>query len=248
MARKVYCNNTSCKFHCKGDMCDTTVKIGSNGVCQSFEKGFVYYFHKVWNALGNSNFIDITKMDDDLRIGLYYVMNVYHIGFSEMEWGLCRMLQLKEGEDSPPMKYEDIIAKGMDDEVFHRLYQEFQEGKPPEIKKEKPKKETQPFGWLSPSGDFIEGDFAEHEEVAERIIEKKGFGEEYNEWLMKNETAYTCRDFLSEVKGYCLIHNPAGAGGYIVSNVKPLTKKQKEFLYGYFMDMGDRFKAEQYIE
>lgn len=27
-----------------------------------------------------------------------------------------------------------------------------------------------------------------------------------------------------------------------------LTKQQKEFLYGYFMDMGDRFKAEQFVD
>ena len=32
------------------------------------------------------------------------------------------------------------------------------------------------------------------------------------------------------------------------SNVKPLTKKQKEFLYGYFIDIGDKFKANQYID
>ena len=58
---------------------------------------------------------------------------------------------------------------------------------------------------------------------------------------------YTARDFLSEVKGYVLIHNPAGSGNYIVSHVKPLTKKQKDFLYGYFMDLGDKWKAEQYL-
>lgn len=248
MARKVYCNNTSCKFHCKGDMCDTTVKIGSNGVCQSFEKGFVYYFHKVWDALGNSNFIDMIKMNDDLRIGLFYVLSVYHIGFSEMEWGTCRMIQLKDGENGPPMKYEDIIAKGIDDEVFNRLYREFQEGKLPEIKKEKPKKESQPFGWLSPTGVFTEGDFAEHEEVACDIVRKKGWVEEFREWDDNSYDVKLRRDFLADVKGYCLIHNPMGNGGYVVSNSKPLTKKQKEFLYGYFMDIGDRFKAEQYIE
>lgn len=56
------------------------------------------------------------------------------------------------------------------------------------------------------------------------------------------------RDFLSNVKGYCLIHNPTADGGYLVSYIKPLIKKQKDFLYGYFSDMGDRFKAEQYIK
>ena len=55
------------------------------------------------------------------------------------------------------------------------------------------------------------------------------------------------RDFLAEVKGYCLIHNPSGTGGYIVTNIKELTKKQRGFLYDYFTDMGDRFKAEQFL-
>lgn len=248
MARKVYCKNTGCKHHKSGDCCDTTVKIGSSGRCGSFEKGFVYYFHLVWDALGNANYIDVIKLNDDLRIGLFYVLSVYRLGFSEMEWGTCRMIMLKDGEKGPGLRYEDIIAREMDHDAFDRLFKEFQEGKLPGIQKEKPKKASQPFGWLSPTGKFTEGDFAEHEEVAERIIEKEGFGEEYNEWLMDGEEGMTCRDFLSNVKGYCLIHNPAGVGGYIVSNVKQLTKKQKEFLYGYFIDIGDRFKAEQYID
>lgn len=79
----------------------------------------------------------------------------------------------------------------------------------------------------------------------------KGFVDEYWKWVKENgdnEIGHLMRDFLSEVKGYCLIHNPTGCGGYIVTNMKSLTKRQKEFLYGYFMDMGDRFKAEQFIK
>ena len=56
------------------------------------------------------------------------------------------------------------------------------------------------------------------------------------------------RQFLAQVKGYCLIHNPSGTGGYIVTYIKELTNKQREFLFDYFMDMGDRFKAEQFWE
>lgn len=83
------------------------------------------------------------------------------------------------------------------------------------------------------------------------ICEKNGFTEEYWEWVKEtgdNEIGHLMRDFIAEVKGYCLIRNPTGCGGYIVTNMRNLTKKQKEFLYGYFMDMGDRFKAEQFIE
>lgn len=44
MARKVYCENTSCNHHKSGDVCDTTVKIGSNGKCKSFEKDLCIIF------------------------------------------------------------------------------------------------------------------------------------------------------------------------------------------------------------
>lgn len=98
--QKITCNNSSCKHHGKDGKCDTCITITSSGKCGSFEKGFVYYFHIVWDALGNKNFIDMVEVQQnpDLRIGLYYVMDCYGLGFSEMEWGTCRMLMLKNGE------------------------------------------------------------------------------------------------------------------------------------------------------
>lgn len=173
MARKVYCENTSCKHHKSGDVCDTTVKIGSNGKCKSFEKGFVYYFHRVWDELGNSNYIDFVKInrDDDLRIGIFMVCKVYGISFSEMEWGLCRILMFKESEKGEPLHYKDIVAREMNHKEFDKLFRDFQNGILPGVVHEKPNKDSQPFGWLSPMGEFTEGDFAEHEEAAERIIE-----------------------------------------------------------------------------
>ena len=53
---------------------------------------------------------------------------------------------------------------------------------------------------------------------------------------------------MSEVKGYCLIHNPAMDGGYIVTHIKPHTKKQREFLYNYFAEMGNMARASMYLE
>lgn len=248
MARKVYCENTSCKHYRGKDVCDTTVKIGSNGKCKSFEKGFVYYFHRVWDELGNSNYIDFVKInkDDDLRIGIFMVCKVYGISFSEMEWGLCRILMFKESPKGEPLHYDDIVSREMNHEEFDKLYRDFQNGILPGLTQEKPKKVSQPFGWLAPDGRFTEGDFGEHEKSAYEIIKERGMISEYREW--RTNRLKLARDFLAEIKGYCLIHNPAGSGEYIVSSVKPLTKKQKEFLYGYFTDIGDRFKAEQYIE
>lgn len=179
--RKIECNNKSCKHHVYDGKCDTCIVLDEAGKCQSFEKGFAYYFHIVWNALGNKNFID--------------------------------------AEDQ---------SKQRESKVQHKE-----------------------FGWLSPEGTFTESPFGTHEESAEMICERKGFVDEYWKWVKENgdnEIGHLMRDFLSEVKGCCLIHNPTGCGGYIVTNMKSLTKRQKEFLYGYFMDMGDRFKAEQFIK
>ena len=55
------------------------------------------------------------------------------------------------------------------------------------------------------------------------------------------------RDFLIYEKGYALIHNPSLIGNYKVTYTKDLTKKQKDFLYGYFIDMGDKLKAENFM-
>lgn len=255
MSRKVYCRNTSCKHNGKDNSCGTTVRIGSNGTCDSFEKGFAYYFHIVWEALGNKNYIDMVEINrnPDLRIGLFYAMDCYGLGYSEMEWGTCRLIMLKDGADGAPLKYEEIIAKKMDDEKFQKHYQNFNEGILPDRKQgEKSKRiELKEFGWLSPVGDFTESPFGEHEESARLICEKKGFTDEYWKWVKETRgdgNVHLMRDFLAKVKGYCLIHNPAGYNGYIVTNMRNLTKKQKEFLYEYFSDMGDRFKAEQFLE
>lgn len=255
MARKVYCKNTGCKHHGKDNGCDTTVQIGSNGKCCSFEKGFAYYFHIVWEALGNKNYIDMVeiKSNPDLRIGIFYVMDCYGLGFSEMEWGTCRMVMLKDGEKGKPLRYEEIVARELNDDKFSKHYEDFRNGiMPGREQSEEPKSiESKEFGWLSPTGEFTESPFGEHEESASLICERRGFVDEYWKWVKEtgdNEVGHLMRDFLSEVKGYCLIHNPTGYNGYVVTNMRNLTKKQKEFLYAYFLDMGDRFKAEQFLE
>lgn len=256
--RKITCNNSSCKHHRRNGECDTCITITSSGKCGSYEKGFIYYFHIVWDALGSKNFIDAVELqrNPDLRIGLYYVLDCYGLGFSEMEWGTCRMLLLKNGEKGEALNYEKIIEREIDMNKFEKHFTEFQNGIMPNAKEEQEaagqqETELKEFGWLSPTGEFTESPFGHHEESAEMICEKNGFTEEYWEWVKEtgdNEIGHLMRDFIAEVKGYCLIHNPTGCGGYIVTNMRNLTKKQKEFLYGYFMDMGDRFKAEQFIE
>ena len=160
---------------------------------------------------------------------MYFVLSVFGLGFSESVYGTCRFILLKDGAEGKGLNYEQIREREMDTEVFYKLYDDFNNGILPHAKEQEstPVTTSGEFGWLSPTGDFLESPFGHHEESAQDICEKKGF---------------------LEVKGYCLIHNPTGDGGYVVTNTKNLTKQQKEFLYGYFTDIGDRFKAEMFLE
>lgn len=243
--RRLICKTKHCKYHGNNDVCTkSTVEI-SGSACMSFEKGFVYYIHLVYDELGGSNFIIPNNITEDLKIGLYYVMEIFDLVYGIREYGTWRMYGLHKKEETNFLTVDEILKLPINHEKFDHLYEEFQKGNLPngETKEEPPKVTSQPFGWLSPTGDFTEGDWGEHESVAYEIIKKKKFVDEF-----ESQDYDGARDFLSEAKGYVLIHNPCGGGGYIVSHDKPLTKKQKEFLYGYFMDMGDRFKAELYLD
>ena len=244
--RKLICKDITCKHHGDNDVCQKkTVEINF-AKCQSFEKGFCYYLQLVYNELHSSNMIPLNRLTEEMKIGLFYVMEIFDLGFSQCEHGDWRWVMLKDCETGKGLMTKEIVSREINTEKLMKHMENFMNGILPNQnhEEEKPKKTSQPFGWLSPTGYFTEGDFAEHEKVALDIITKKGFREEYRKNYGHDMTA---RDFLSEVKGYVLIHNPSGFGGYIVSHVKPLTKKQKEFLYGYFMDLGDKWKAERYL-
>lgn len=248
------CKNRGCKHRDSRDRCEIVrkVKIGVSGECESFEKGFVYYTDLVFDALNNTNMILPQSLTKDMRIGLYYVMKMFHLGFSEVNLGpwLGRAYMLKRAEDKVGLKTGEIVQLPIDHDALLELMMDFGKGILPgpdmeDKQQEPPKKTSQPFGWLSPTGEFTEGDWGEHEQVAFEIIQKKGLEDDWD----KNHREYiSARDFLSGAKGYALIHNPSGFGGYIVSHEKPLTKKQKDFLYGYFSDMGDSLMANTYME
>lgn len=135
--RKITCNNSSCKHHTNGG-CDTCITLDGSGKCKSFEKGFAYYFHIVWDALDNKNFIDMVeiRMNPDLKTGLFYVMECYDLGFSEMEWGTCRMVMLKDGKEGKPLKYEEIIEREMNMEKFSKHLENFNNGIMPQMQQE----------------------------------------------------------------------------------------------------------------
>lgn len=127
--RKVTCKNACCLHNIIAtNGCNSTIIIGEDGRCKNFEKGFVYYFDVVWKALTSKNFIDEVEMTPDMRIGLYYVMSVYRLGFSVQEWGNCRMYTLRDGEDGPPLRAVDIVKREIDNEKYKRLVDDFMDG------------------------------------------------------------------------------------------------------------------------
>ena len=69
------------------------------------------------------------------------------------------------------------------------------------------------------------------------------FSKSSHEWI------YAIGDFLTEDKGWVLLHNPGkGIAKVTKSDTKPLTKAQREFLFGYYIDRGLNQMAAEYLE
>lgn len=220
-------------------------------------KEFLYYLTLPLNKMGGSNMLTTFDLDNDMRLGLYYLMEIYHLGFHYIVRGDWEWIALSQGEDGEHLSGNQIKELEPDVEKYNKHKSDFEKGILPEgyvkannPEPEKPKVEEfkykGKFGWLSPTGEFIASDWGEHEGSAYDILCEKGFEDEYNEW--EDRVLRLARDFLSEVKGWVLIHNPSMDGGYIVTNTKPMTKKQKEFLYDYFMALGNGMRASMYVE
>lgn len=246
------CKNASCLHHRIGKhTCEykaSELSIDVNGRCAKFEKGLLHYIFAVDDAMRNTNFItaDSMTLTLDVRRGAYYLMEIYDVSFSEYKHGNFRMIFFEEPDSRKRLTFKQIVAREVNLEKIMQFVEDIGNGIFPDQKMEAtpPKKAYQPFGWLSPTGVFTEGDFGEHEKVAYAIIKEKGFIDEYK--ALRDEKLIQARDYLSDVKGYCLVHNPSGTGDYIVSHTKKLTKSQNEFLYGYFADMGDTLMANQF--
>jgi len=218
-----------------------------NAIDAGTRVGFDYLLSLPLEKLERSNFITAFDLDNNMRLGLYYLMEIYNLVFitqvrASWEW----IILCKHNSDSP-LNAAQIKELERDEEKYKRLKQEYESGILPGSRENStPKKQYQPFGWLSPRGEFTESPWGTHSTSAEKIIIQKYSEDEFLEWSEENHGALE-GDYLCQVKGYCLIHNPSNDGGYVVTNTKPLTKKQKEFLYDYFMELGNAARASIYI-
>ena len=224
-------------------------------------KEFKWYLTLPLSKMGNSNMLPTYDLDKDVRLGLYYLISIYGLGFHHCVHGSWEWISLSKGEDGKYLNRDEILDLEPDLEMYRKLEDEFNRGIFPEGYKESQEKledenpqikefeYKEKFGWLSPTGEYTVSDWGNHECDAEKIIKAKGFYDDYEDWLMKEDTLTgEARDYLSSVKGYALIHNPSLDGGYIVTNSKPLTKKQREFLYDYFLAIGNVMRANRYIQ
>jgi len=109
------------------------------------------------------------------------------------------------------------------------------------------KNKEEQLGWLSPTGEFIQGNWGDHETVAEDIIADNNWLDEYAEWR-KTSGMFECRDFLVYKKHYILIDDPELCGEYQLSYMSGLTKVQMEFLYGILVDNHQNSLANRLIK
>lgn len=217
---------------------------------------FIRFIIRPLKKMGGSNILHIMDVDNEMRLALYYIMEIYDLGFHHCVHGSWEWIMLSKGEKSNCLSGDAIFELTPDMEKYNKHKRDFENGiYPPGFiamqqqnsnTKDKEFEYTGKFGWLSPLGKFLESEYGTHESSAIEIIQKNGWVADYDRG--DNDILNLARDYLCNVKGYVLIHNPSMDGGYIVTNTKPLTKKQKEFLYDYFMAVGNSARANHYME
>ena len=241
------CLNAGCVYNDE-DVCLYNKQIGidNHGCCDKYKKGVIYYLAAVGNAMGESNIIPIPNLTDEVRIGIYMMMRIY--GLLSVEWGHGYWVGvgLVKEEGGKHLTFEEaMFSEGFNSGEYEKINEEILTDSLPKVRHIESEEEIdyKSYGFLSPNGDFTPGEWGTHEELAFNIVDKLGLEDERCE-----KHIHLCRDFLINEKGYVLIHDPSNQGYIVTHGDKPLTKKQKDFLYGYFLDMGDKFNAEKYFE
>lgn len=74
---EVKCEKFTCKHNGMANTCSTQTMINEKGECISYEKGLFYYTNSLWNALGARNYIDLAKVDDSVKRGIYYINEIF---------------------------------------------------------------------------------------------------------------------------------------------------------------------------
>jgi hypothetical protein len=110
------------------------------------------------------------------------------------------------------------------------------------------------YGWLEPDGTYHEVDWGEHSEWArEYADEHYPFSTHAHMYWKTNANGerehYVCGDFLVYCLGWVLLDNPMqGIATPKYDMAKGLTKRQKEFLYDYYIERNMHDRANKLYE
>lgn len=242
---KITCSNIHCQYNKLKKCRKNNVKISDSGACTSYKAGFSYYFfycaeHMQTNFLTS---IDV-KLHPEYKYSIYYMMRCLPVVYT-MD-NIRGMLVICQKETKEILNANDLLAlmeTDLDEDALKKCTEEFNTtGLPKYEEKNEPETEAKEseqkeYGWLSPGGDFHTAEWGCHEMAAQWLCRELGIDSGYR----------MCRDILVE-RGWCLINDPYDSGRYFVTHKKDLTKKQKDFLYGYFLDMGMKKRAEEFVK
>lgn len=99
--------------------------------------------------------------------------------------------------------------------------------------------EREPYGFISPDGEFHRVEWGEHGEWAETYIITSGLHDDY-----ENNPDYPYPvDYLIHAKGWLLLHSPSNSKPTLTAGIKPMTKAQRETLYDYYIKAGREEEA-----
>ena len=197
-------------------------------------------------CLLNSNVIDeVTARLKKIKVeDLDLFCSLFDITYDASGHGMWRWIEFFKGEER--LSRQRLVEIGA---TFNR--EDFEKDKKEELEPIiEEKLEQYGYGFVEPSGKFIESDFGTHTEKAYEIIKEKKFNDEYKEAKKKNENYLSPVDFLVYTKKYVLLHNPimGGLGDTIAQEPNRLTKAQREFLFDYYTREGLTALAKHYLE
>lgn len=240
---RLKCKNKYCEFYMNNGCSKKSITLNRRGECETYEPGFAYYFFYCCEHM-QTNFLTYPEIDAHpaYKYSIYYMTKCLPIECYDDD--IRGMLVICDNRTKKPLKTDDLIElmkEHLDEDALRGCIAEYQDSglpKTPEAKNTEMEKVVEKeYGWLSPNGVFYPSEWGTHELAAQELCRD----------LIGEDTYPPCRDELIR-RGWALIHDPSLAKVYLVTNQKPLTKKQRDFLYGYFKDMGMTSRAELYLK
>lgn len=189
---------------------------------------------RVFKNLENCNFIQMNGFgpqhgvtSDDLKaFNDYFELEPYRFVYGD--WDILKFR--KNGADLSNEDYTEM--KKQIDKIIDDLQQQ--------TVKQTPKKEVElkyeDYGWLSPDGKYYDSGWATHQDKAADLLMELEWTKDYLE-ARRSEYNLTAGDYLSKYKNFVLVDSPSQGIPYPrILEGKKLTKKQREFLYDFYME------------